>query len=116
MPRPKTDETGKRKRLTDYVDTGLASLEGEQIKNDEILGEDIELLDYASIPSKEHEGNFLVLQFKRPSTGDKLYTTSIGAKQVVEAISQMPKQYLPVDVKIVERKAEKTGRMYKTIE
>ena len=112
------------KRIGDYVADTSIQFEGEKIKSDAILGEDVKLLDFVALPSKMSEEvdpdtglkvkkNFLVLQigFK-----GKVCVTSTGAAQVVARIEQMPKQYLPVMIKIVKAVNPDSKRTYYTVE
>jgi hypothetical protein len=123
MP-PKTQQTKvvqDVKRLTDYVSTGGVQLEGEKIKFETILGEDVKLLDFATLPSKMAEPdpetgkvpNYLILQVEH---NGKQCVTSTGAKQVVEAIEQMPKQYLPVMIKVYKATNPNTKRVFYAVE
>ena len=110
------EEAKARKRLTDYVAAGTGpQLEGERVDVETILGDDIELLDFVFLKGDEKYGgnDFAVIQFN--SNKGVLCTTSTGAKVIVEALKEMPKQYLPVDVKII-RISSKGGRKYLTIE
>lgn len=112
------------KRIGDYVPDTSIQFEGEKIKSEAILGEDIKLLDFAVLPSKMSEEldpdtglkvkkNFLVLQIE---VKGKVYVTSTGAAQVVARIEQMPKQYLPVMIKIVKAVNPDSKRTYYTVE
>ena len=104
-----------RKRLTDYVAAGQgAQLDGDRIEIEKILGDDIELLDFVFLKGDEKYGgkDFAVIQFHHEG---KLLTTSTGAAVIVEALKEMPKQYLPVDVTIIREKGKSSGRGYLTI-
>lgn len=116
----KAEAAQELKRVTDYVETGGQQFEGEKIKSEAILGEDVKLLDFAVLPSRlsevDAEGkkkNFLVLQVEFKG---KVCVTTTGAAQVVRAIEQMPKQYLPVMLKIVKAINPDTKRTYYTVE
>jgi len=110
------------KRLTDYVQQGQ-QFEGEKLAFEKLLGEDFKLLDFATLPSKMSEEklpdgsvkpkNFLVLQLEWQ---DKVWVASCGAAQVVDAVSQLPKQYLPVMLRVVKDKNPKSGRMFYRVE
>ena len=122
MPKPseKQSKPEEIKRLTDYVTTGVRDrLEGERVEMEKVMGEDLRLLDFVFIPSTKFneegkKGEFLVMQYNRPGN-DTLYTSSCGGVAVVEALKQMPKNYLPVTVRIVWAKS-KAGRRYLSIE
>ena len=113
------------KRIGDYVaEMGGQQFEGEKIKSELILGEDVKLLDFAVLPSKLSEEvdpatgqkvkkNFLVLQIE---VKGKVCVTTTGAAQVVARIEQMPKQYLPVMIKIVKAVNPENKRTYYTVE
>ena len=118
MPPPKdqVQKPDEVKRLTDYVDTSIGEqFEGERVKGEDILGEEIKVLDFAVLPSKmgEEGAKFLVIQAEWKG---KLCVFTTGAIQVVRAVQQMPKQYLPVMVKIVKLLNPETKRFYHTIE
>lgn len=118
MAKPGKAVEGQIKRLTDYVHPTLgAQLEGKRLDRggmDEVLGQDVKLLDFIMLQSKEERGGeYALIQFEYKG---EICVGSIGAKQVVQALKQMPKNYLPVLVKIVEHKSPTTGRFYKTIE
>jgi hypothetical protein len=106
------------KRLTDYVAVGKGvNLEGERMELEEILGKDIKLTDFVFLTSTKYEkesgkSEFAVIQFELEGT---LYTTSTGGRVVVDALKQMPKNYLPVTIKIIKAKS-KEGRRYYSIE
>ena len=123
-PEQKAEAAQEIKRIGDYVPDNMAQFEGEKVKSDTILGIDIKLMDFAVLPSKQGEleldelgnkvlRNFLVLQFERDG---KLFTTTTGAAQVVARIEQMPKQYLPVMIKIIKATNPTTKRTYYTVE
>lgn len=109
------------KRLTDYVDTGGAQFEGEKVKFEQVLGEEVKLLDFALLNSKVSEPDpetgavpkFLVMQIK---WNGKTCVTSTGAGQIVDAVSQMPKQYLPVLLKPYKATNPNTKRTYYAVE
>lgn len=113
MPTPDEKAKQARKRLTDYVQAGV-QLEGDRINLEDILGEDIELTDFVFLPGVKFEGEFAVIQFRRHDS-TQVFTTSTGGKVVMEALKQMPKNYLPVDIKIIRTKG-KSGTKYLTIE
>jgi hypothetical protein len=114
------------KRLTDYVHQGQ-QFEGEKLNFEKLLGEDFQLKDFAALPSKLADKQpapavpgapavakeYLVMQVEWKG---KIYVTSCGAAQVVDAVKQMPKQYLPVLLRVVKDKNPKTGRMFYRVE
>jgi hypothetical protein len=114
------------KRLTDYVQQGQ-QFEGEKIQFEKLLGEDFLLKDFVALPSKMADKDaappvpgappknkeFLVMQIEYKG---KVYVTSCGAGQVVDAVKQLPKQYLPVALKVVKDKNPKSGRMFYRVE
>lgn len=118
------DKAEEVKRIGDYVADTSIQFEGEKVKSDTILGVDVKLLDFALLPSTQSEEvdpdtgqkvkkNFLVLQFERDG---KMFTTSTGAAQVVRRIEQMPKQYLPIMIKIIKAVNPTNKRTYYTVE
>jgi len=114
MPKPgkQVSKPEEIKRLTDYVDTNVGEqFEGERIKGADILGEEIKLIDFAVLPSTQGEpgSKFLVMQVERKG---KLSVFTMGATQVVRAVQQMPKQYLPVVLTIIEQLNPKSNRNY----
>lgn len=123
-PSDKVVKPAELKRLTDYVEVGVGErLEGERIdlQSSGVLGEDITLLDFVFIPSTKYvpedqdKGEFLVMQYKRPGE-DKVYTSTCGGGAVKDALKQMPKNYLPVIIRIKWQKSESSGRRYLMIE
>lgn len=104
-------QTEAMKRLTDYVNVGGSQLEGERVNLEDVLGEDIKLTDFIFMPSTKYEkkGEFAIIQFEYEG---KLCTTSTGGEVVVNALKQMPKNYLPVIIKIVKVK----GKRYYSLE
>ena len=117
------------KRLTDYVQQGQ-QFEGDKILFEKLLGEDFALKDFVALPSKLADKpltgaapaapgaqpvnkEFLVMQIEWKG---KVYVTSCGAGQVVDAVKQLPKQYLPVVMRVVKDKNPKTGRMFYRVE
>lgn len=120
MPNGKKESKEQElKRLTDYVNVGAGErLEGEKIDLDDVLGEDIKLVDFNVVPSTKfaEEGkkkDFVVLQIER---GGKLQVVMTGGGVVVDRIKEMPKNYLPVMIKIVRVKSPESGRKYLSIE
>jgi len=118
MPKPgeQVSKPEEIKRLTDYVDTSAGEqFEGERVKSVDILGDDIKLIDFAVLPSKmgEEGSKFLAMQIEWKG---KLCVVTSGAAQVVAAIQQMPKQYLPVALRIVEELNPETKRNYYRVE
>lgn len=104
------------KRLTDYVDVGVGErLEGEKVDLEDILGDDIKMTDFHLVPSSKYEGKseFAVIQFEHEG---KLCTTMTGGKVVVDRLKMMPKNYLPVMIKIVRVKSAESGHKYLSIE
>jgi len=100
-----------KKRLTDFVTVGVGvQLEGRRLDGgvEDILGEEIELLDFVILPSKQYGGEFAVMQFHWK---DELCTTACGGTVVIDALKQMAKQYLPVLIQIIRVKG-KLGRYY----
>lgn len=117
MTPPKKEE--ELKRLTDYVNVGVGErLEGEKVELEEILGDDIKMTDFHLVPSSKfaEEGKkkeFAVIQFEQEG---KLCTTMTGGQVVVDRLKMMPKNYLPVIIKIVRIKSPESGRKYLSIE
>ncbi len=120
----KTEAAQAVKRLTDFVQQGQ-QFEGEKLMFEKLLGEDFLLKDFATLPSKmvdkqpvtpgapAQAKEFLVMQLEWKG---KVYVSSCGAAQVVAAVKQLPKQYLPVMLKVVKDKNPKTGRMFYRVE
>jgi len=112
------------KRLTDYVQQGQ-QFEGEKLQFEKVLGEDFFLKDFVALPSKMADKKpaapgdppankeFLVMQIEWRK---KVYVTSCGAAQVVDAVKQLPKQYLPVAMRVVKDTNPTTKRMYYRVE
>lgn len=124
MPKPGQRETkpSELKRIGDYVEIGVGErLEGERIDIEEILGEDVALYDFVFISSTKYQteegkkGKFAVIQFKRAGNDD-LLTTACGGKVVVTALEEMPKQYLPITIRITLQKSKSGGGRYYNIE
>ena len=117
------------KRLTDYVQQGQ-QFEGDKLLFEKVLGEDFMLKDFVALPSKMADKDakpaapgeppknkeFLVMQIEWPVGSGKVYVSSCGAGQVVDAVKQLPKQYLPVAMRVVKDKNPKTGRMFYRVE
>lgn len=117
------------KRLTDYVQQGQ-QFEGEKLQFEKVLGDDFLLKDFVALPSKMADKSpapaapgapapnkeFLVMQIEWPVGSGKIYVTSCGAGQVVDAVKQLPKQYLPVALRVVKDKNPKTQRMFYRVE
>lgn len=117
MPPPKerAQAPDDIKRLTDYVQMGGGTpLEGRRLDSvEEILGKEVILQDFAVVPSRQYGGEFIVMQF---TLKDELCTVACGGGVVVDSLKQMPKNYLPVKIKVIRIKSQSTGRMYLSIE
>lgn len=117
--KPKESKGEELKRLTDYVNVGAGErLEGEKVELEDILGEDIKMTDFNVVPStkfaKEGEKkDFVVIQFMREG---KLFVVMTGGGVVVDRIKEMPKNYLPVMIKIVRKTSPESKRKYLSIE
>ena len=116
MPKPgsKEVEPSKLKRITDYVSVGSSvQLEGRRLDSiEDILGQEVELVDFVIIPSKQYDNDFAVMQFNMES---ELVCVACGGVVIVDTLKQMPKNYLPVAVKIIRIKG-KSGRKYLSFE
>ncbi len=124
-PSEKQNKPEDLKRIGDYVAKGGERLEGDRVALDDILGEDIILKDFVFIPStkfqeERKEGDakkeFAVLQFCKQGEPKKLLTTATGGGAVVDALKQMPKQYLPILIRIKYTKSPTSGRRYLILE
>ncbi|MFA5377489.1 MAG: hypothetical protein WC455_17190 [Dehalococcoidia bacterium] len=120
-PGDRTTKPVELKRVSDYVDTkGAASLDGDKVDIDDILGKDIVLQDFVFIESDKYKdekkpgekSEFAVIQFNNMGETKKL-TTACGGKVVVRCLKELPKQYLPMIIRITRKKSEKgTGKYY----
>lgn len=118
-PGVKVTKPQELKRIGDYVNVaGAERLEGDRTDIEDILGEDIVLKDFVFIESTKFKeegkatGEFAVLQFSKVGE-EKVLTTACGGKVVVRALKEMPKQYLPVVIRITRQKSTTgTGRYY----
>jgi len=118
-PSEKVAKPDELKRIGDYVKTGGERLDGEKVDIDSILGDDIILKDFVFVEStkfateEKKTSEFAIIQFARPEAKDKVLTTSCGGAVVVRALKEMPKNYLPVVIRITRVKSTKgTGRYY----
>ena len=121
-PGDKQVKPAELKRIGDYVEVGAGErLEGERIDLQTVLGDELKLLDFVFINSTKYlqegqdKSDFAVIQFNKP--GDKgLYTASCGGTVVKAALREMPKNYLPINIRITWAKSQSTGRRYLMIE
>jgi len=83
----------------------------ERVRAEELLDKTFEILEVEELPGEE--GNYHVAKIKLDG---KERSTAFGSKIVNEKIKQVPKDKFPVEVKMVEVKSKKTGRMYHDLE
>jgi len=114
MARPKASDNEEMKRAADIVAPGGGfQFEGEKIDLKELLGQEIKLLGVSEpMQSTFGENQYIIMQVE---VDGKPRVTMSGATVLVKKLSTIPKESLPVLIKLVKVKG-KTGRAYLSYE